>query len=162
MNLITWRKEFCTGIPGIDYEHEKLIEKINSVYALIDNKADKKGVIDSLGDIYGNISAHFVLEEKMMERHNYDQYLEHKAEHERLLDAISDITDEFENSAELDDQVFKQKLNDWFQLHFKTHDARLHKLAHMNSHDAVDATTLKSMISNAKKTLLRKTGLRSH
>ena len=158
MALIEWREEFCTGIPGVDYEHEKLIEQVNSVYAMIDDNADKEDIIDSLGDIYGSISAHFALEEQMMEKYGYDQYREHQADHERLLDDIRDITEEFEAAAVLDDQKFKQKLNDWFQLHFQTHDSRLHKLANLMSHDQVDESTMKGLIRKAKNTLLRNTG----
>ena len=36
MALIEWREEFCTGIPGVDFEHEELIKQINSIYLLID------------------------------------------------------------------------------------------------------------------------------
>jgi len=158
MALIEWREEFCTGMPGVDYEHQQLIEQVNSIYAMIDDKADKESVIDSLGDIYGSISAHFALEEQMMEKHGYDQYRKHQADHERLLDDIRDIADEYESAAELDDQKFKQRLNDWFQLHFKTHDSRLHKLTNLVAHDQVDESTMKSLIRKAKNTLLRKTG----
>lgn len=158
MALVEWREDFCTGIPGVDYEHESLINQVNSIYALIDDKADKEIVIDSLGDIYGSISAHFALEEQMMEKHGYDQYREHQADHERLLDDIRDITDEYEAATELDEQKFKQKLNDWFQLHFKTHDSRLHNLEKLMSHDEVSESTMKSMIRAAKNALLRKAG----
>ncbi len=162
MALIKWREEFCTGIPGVDYEHMNLIDQINSVYAMIDDKTDngnidKERVIDLLGDIYGNISAHFALEERMMEKHGYDQYQEHKTDHARLLDDIRDITDEFEMAVKLDDQKLKQRLNDWFQSHFKTHDSRLHKLAALMSHDQVNESSMKTMIRNAKNALLRKT-----
>ena len=158
MALIEWREEFCTGIPGVDFEHEELIKQVNSIYELIDGKADKENVIDGLGDIYGSISAHFALEEQMMEKHGYDQYKEHQANHEELLDDIRDITDEFEAATVLDDEKFKQKLNDWFQIHFKTFDSRLHKLANLMSHEHVDESTMKAMIRKAKNTLLRKAG----
>ncbi len=156
MALIEWRKEFCTGVPGVDYEHQQLIKEINAVYTLVDDKADREAVIDSLGDIYGSISAHFALEEQMMEKHNYDHFKEHQADHERLLDDIRDITEEFEQQTELDDAKFKQKLNDWFQVHFSTHDSRLHSLAHMIDHEPVCESTMKSMIRNAKNALLGK------
>ena len=156
MALIEWREEFCTGVPGVDYEHQELIKQINSIYALIEDKADKEDVIDSLGDIYGSISAHFALEEQMMERHNYDHFKEHQADHERLLDDIQDITEEYEKAAELDDDKFKQKLNDWFQNHFKTHDSRLHALAHLINHEVVCESTMKTMIQKAKNALLGK------
>jgi len=163
MALIEWRKEFCTGVAGVDYEHEELINEINEIYKLIDDKADRENIIDKLGDIYGSISAHFALEEQMMEKHGYDHFKEHQADHERLLDEIQDITEEFESAdlksgSELDATSFKQKLNDWFQLHFSTHDARLHGLAHLIDHAPVCESTMKIMIQNAKKALLRRTG----
>ncbi|MCK5395665.1 MAG: hemerythrin family protein [Gammaproteobacteria bacterium] len=156
MALIEWREEFCTGVQGVDYEHQELIKQINSIYELIENNADKESVIDSLGDIYGSISAHFALEEQMMERHNYDHFKEHQADHEHLLDDIRDITEEFESATELNKDKFKQQLNDWFQIHFKTHDSRLHSLAHLINHEVVCESTMKTMIRNAKNALLGK------
>jgi hemerythrin len=158
MALIEWRKEFCTGVPGVDYEHQELINEINSIFALIENNADKEDVLDSLGDIYGSISAHFALEEQMMEKHNYDHFKEHQADHERLLDDIRDITIEFEEANELGTEKFTQKLNDWFQIHFRTHDSRLHGLANLINHEAVSESVMKTMIRNAKNALLRKMG----
>lgn len=158
MALIEWREEFCTGVPGVDYEHQQLIKEINNIYTLVDDEADRDTIIDNLGDIYGSISAHFALEEQMMEKHNYDHFKEHQADHERLLDDIRDITEEFEQQTKLDDAKFKQKLNDWFQVHFSTHDSRLHNLAHLIDHEPVCESTMKSMIRNAKNALLGKTG----
>lgn len=158
MALIEWRKEFCTGVAGVDYEHEELINEINEIYTLIDDNADKENVIDKLGDIYGSISAHFALEEQMMEKHGYEYFKEHQADHERLLDEIQEITEEFESTSGLDTDKFKQKLSDWFQLHFSTHDARLHGLAHLIDHAPVCESTMKTMIQNAKNALLRRTG----
>ncbi len=158
MALIEWREEFCTGIRGVDYEHEALIGQINAVYELIEQNSDKDLVIDSLGEIYGSISAHFTLEEQMMQRHGYDQYAEHKAEHDRLLDEIRDITEEFEVTVDLDKAAFQQKLADWFQLHFKTHDSRLHNMAGMRNHDAVSQSTLRALIQYAKNKLLQRPG----
>lgn len=158
MSLIEWREEFCTGVAGVDYEHQQLIKEINAIYTLIENKADKEIVIDCLGDIYGSISAHFALEEQMMEKHHYDHFKEHQADHERLLDDIRDITDEFEDAAQLNNDKLKQQLNDWFLKHFGTHDARLHGLAHLINHDPVCESTMKTMIRNAKNALLGKTG----
>ena len=158
MALIEWRDDFCTGVPGVDYEHQELIRQINAIYALIDDKADKESVIDGLGDIYGSISAHFALEEQMMERHKYDHYKEHQADHERLLDDIQEITEAYEKASELDDEGLKQRLNDWFQIHFATHDSRLHALAHLINHEVVCESTMKAMIQDAKNVLLGRRG----
>jgi len=156
MALLEWRDDFRIGIKGVDFEHERLVQQINEVYALINERADREQVIDSLGEIYGSISAHFALEEQMMKRHEYVDYAEHKADHERLLDEICDITDEYEASAQLDEATFSQKLANWFQFHFKTHDSRLHNLATMRKHDAVNPLTLRNLVQNAKKKLLQR------
>ncbi len=156
MALIEWREEYCTGIRGVDFEHEALIGQINSVYAMIEQDSARDLVIDSLGEIYGSISAHFTLEEQMMRRRGYDRYAEHKADHDRLLDEIREITEEYEASVDLDKAAFQHKLTNWFQLHFKTHDARLHGMAGMREHDAVSQSTLKTLIRHAKNKLLRR------
>ena len=59
---------------------------------------------------------------------------------------------------DLDKAAFQQKLTDWFQLHFKTHDSRLHNMAGLRNHDAVSQSTLKSLIQHAKKKLLQRPG----
>ncbi len=147
MELLEWREEYCTGMRGVDFEHEKLIGKINAVYALIDDKASKQQVIDCLGDIYGDISAHFALEEQLMRKNEYDQYAQHKADHERLLDQIGDITAEVEITAKLDEARFKQRMANWFQVHFKTHDSRLHGLTDKITRAPVKAWTLSKITS---------------
>jgi len=156
MALIEWRDEYRTGIEGVDFEHETLIDQINATYALVEKQADRELVIDALGEIYGSISAHFALEEQMMLRHHYVNYREHKADHGRLLDDIRDITDEYEKSLELDESTFRQKLTDWFQVHFRTHDSRLHNLDGMRAHEPVSQSTLKVLIQNAKNKLLQR------
>ena len=154
MPLLEWRSEYETGIRGVDYEHEEMIARINAVYALIEDSAEREAVVDGLGEIYGSIAAHFALEEQMMKRHRYPEYAEHRADHERLLDEIRDIADSYEESADIDHDAFKRRLRDWFQNHFSTHDARLHRMAGMRAHDPISQSTLLGMIRHAKAILL--------
>ena len=109
MALIEWRDEFCTGIGGVDYEHEQLIGQINLVYDLISEQSDRQAVIDSLGEIYATIAAHFALEERTMRMLAYDHYEKHQADHERLLDEICEITEEFERTVNLDESGVSAK-----------------------------------------------------
>ena len=105
---------------------------------------------------YDEAFAESEVDKQMMKKHGYDRYEEHKADHERLLDNIGDITEEFETTDRLDEELFKQKLADWFQVHFKTHDSRLHKRTNMESHEQIDESALKSLIKAAKNKLLGK------
>ena len=128
MELIKWSDRFATGISGVDSEHEALIETINSFYTKQQADVDKGELVNILNNIYASIHAHFMLEEKLMVKHSYDKYEEHKEDHAKLLDDIRDITTELEQTSNLDEQQLKSKLNDWFLIHFKTHDSKLHKL----------------------------------
>ena len=130
MALIEWRNEFQVGVPAVDHEHRELIALINHLHD--DLKARGAGAVsECLGEIFARISAHFALEERIMRDARYDQYPAHKADHERLLDDIRDIMDDYEDRRQFDDAVLAQRLSDWFGVHFKTHDARLHhKLPH--------------------------------
>ena len=150
MALVKWRDEFKTGISGIDHEHQELIASINSFYAALDNSLNKENLVGRLDDIYGAIYSHFVLEEKLMEKYNYDQYEQHHSNHVNLLDEIRDITDELETSQFFDEQQLKETLNNWFSVHFRTHDARLHQLQELIASGNTDTGTIKNFFKNIK------------
>ena len=156
MELIEWNDQFATGIAGIDHEHEELIATINSFYSKLTEDSDKDGLINILNDIYGTIHAHFMLEEKLMKRYGYDHYAEHSDDHARLLDDIRDITIALESPSDFDEPQLKIKLNDWFLVHFKTHDSRLHKLEQLiTRHEQADNGFI-SGLKNLKTIFLKK------
>jgi hemerythrin-like metal-binding protein len=129
MALIEWKDEFKVGIASVDYEHEQLIALLNELHAGLEGSADKDAVSRFLGEVYAKIAAHFALEEKVMRDRRYDQLQDHKADHERLLDEIRDIMDRHEADAYYDyADSLAHHLRDWFAEHFKTKDARLHKM----------------------------------
>ena len=127
--LIKWRDDFNTGIPDVDYEHSQLVALINDIYRKLGERPDKTDISAALGEIHVKISGHFALEEKIMRESHYDQYAEHKADHERLLDEIRDIMDSVEEAPAFDFAgALAARLTPWFTDHFKTKDARLHRL----------------------------------
>lgn len=129
MVLIEWRKEFETGVSEVDHEHRELVDLINELHEQVGAGASKETIIAFLGEVFAKISAHFALEETVMRKHGYDEYAEHKAEHEKLLDDLRDIMDDVEAETAEDYQwALGTAVRDWFVNHFKTKDARLHKL----------------------------------
>jgi hemerythrin-like metal-binding protein len=129
MVLIQWRKEFETGIADVDHEHKELVELINALHDRLGEDADDATISGFLGEVFARISAHFALEESIMRKHAYDDYAAHKAEHEALLDDIRDIMDDFSAGRFRDyRRALADAVRDWFVDHFKTRDARLHKM----------------------------------
>lgn len=127
MTLIDWKEEFSLGIPAIDHEHREMIDLINQTYLAVGEGKDGARIGEFLGEIYARISAHFALEERIMRDRGYDEYADHKADHERLLDEILEIMDHCEDGRGFDEESFSETLREWFALHFRTRDARLHK-----------------------------------
>ena len=126
MSLIEWREEFSIGIPAVDLEHRDLIELINDLHGLLGESASHEQVLDALGEIFAQISAHFALEEKYMRDTRYPDLPSHKDSHEALLDELRDVMDRVQEDGSYDERRLSRELNDWFTLHFRTHDAKLH------------------------------------
>ncbi|MBN9279145.1 MAG: hemerythrin family protein [Hyphomicrobium sp.] len=129
MALIEWQTEFETGVREVDHEHRELVDLINVLHSKIGSNAGKEVIGGFLGEVFAKISAHFALEETVMRKHRYDEYAAHKADHEKLLDDIRDIMDAHESGAFVDyEEALGRAVRDWFVDHFKSKDARLHKM----------------------------------
>ena len=129
MALIEWRSDFETGVQDVDHEHRELVDLINQLHDQMGGDADPADISAFLGEVFARISAHFALEESVMRKHQYDQYIEHKTDHEKLLDDIRDIMDDFEaGEYAAYDEALSSAVRDWFVDHFKTKDARLHNM----------------------------------
>ncbi len=127
MSLLEWDEKFSVGVPSIDHEHREIIGLVNAAYERLNRSGADEAVMDFLGEIYARISAHFALEESLMRAKHYDRYAGHKADHERLLDEILEIMDAYEDGEFFSDALFAEQLRAWFTVHFRTHDARLHR-----------------------------------
>jgi hemerythrin len=123
--LITWRKAFEIGIAEVDFEHRKLIDLINQVYAETD--AAVMDVERLLGEIYSGIASHFALEEKDMSDIGWWELEAHKEDHEALLDDLRDIMEDAVDAGEIDAAALGVRLSSWFGGHFQSFDARLHQ-----------------------------------
>lgn len=127
MSLIEWKDEFSVGNAAVDLEHRELIDLINDLHAILQQRGTREQVVETLGEIYAQISAHFALEEKIMRDARYPGLEPHKADHEVLLDQLLDIMDGVEEDGSYGEDRLSSELEGWFSEHFRTHDARLHR-----------------------------------
>ena len=127
MSLIQWKPEFSVGNASVDHEHRELIELINNLHGKLRRGASQDDVVEALGEIYAQISAHFALEEKIMRDAHYEDYTPHKTDHEALLDQLLDIMDGVEADGQYDEERLSSNLDHWFSEHFRSHDAKLHQ-----------------------------------
>lgn len=126
MSLITWKDEFSVGVAAVDHEHREMIDLINELDVSMQEGASHESVVESLGEIYARIAAHFALEEKFMLDWRYAEYPVHKQDHEILLDVLLGVIDSVDDEGLYDRAALSSDLDRWFSDHFRTHDARLH------------------------------------
>ena len=127
MSLITWRDEFSVGVDAVDHEHREMIDLINTLDDAMQKDADHAAIVETLGEIYARIAAHFALEEKIMRDARYSALESHKQDHEVLLDELLDIIDSVDADGRYDRADLSRTLDLWFSDHFRTHDAKLHR-----------------------------------
>lgn len=128
MTLLLWQDAYSVGVAEVDHEHRGMIELINTLHTALGTERSGERVEAFLGEIFADISAHFALEERVMRERRYDALAEHKGDHERLLDELRDIMDSQADGSALDDAQLGGVLAEWFGAHFRTHDARFHRL----------------------------------
>ncbi len=129
MTLIEWRDELQVGIPEVDDDHRALVDLINRLYAQLKTGQSAATIVDFLGELYASVARHFASEEEIMKSHEHPYYEEHAAEHKQLLDDICNMIDDYQDGVLNDDQQMADRLDDWFCIHFKTQDVRLHDLS---------------------------------
>jgi hemerythrin len=127
MALLEWRDEYSTGIEDVDDEHRDLIDIVNRLHALMlatDSKLTVPAFIDGL--IKG-VSAHFALEERIMDESGYPESARHREDHERLLDELREFKAAFARAEEVDSVELAMRLEPWFSRHLIIHDLPLHR-----------------------------------
>jgi hemerythrin-like metal-binding protein len=131
MKYLEWDDQYSVGVDSVDYEHQNLMDMINTIYAELGDRRDIAEIEKSVGDIHAEICAHFALEERLMREAEYEEYYAHKNDHEELLDQIRYMMDVISVDPEKALDLLSDQLADWFNGHFATFDARLHsKLGH--------------------------------
>ena len=107
------------GVQAIDQQHEKLAEMLNKLNTTFNSNEHTDVVSHILDEINTYTEFHFGTEERLMERYQYPEILDHKKEHQNLLDEFAYLKKKFLAGGE---SVVLQTLKNWFLLHIANYD----------------------------------------
>lgn len=86
--MISWTKEFETGIEALDQQHRLLIEHINLLGEQLQNPthtwAEAEFAVHLVDYLEAYANVHFQSEEKCMESHRCPVHAQNRQEHERF------------------------------------------------------------------------------
>lgn len=125
MTYLQWSDDLAVGNAFIDNDHQKLIEMVNRLHALMQEGKGK----DVLGKVLHNLvtytKEHFRREEDLMRNIRYAGFAAHRDEHEKLLQQVLELHGKFESgTATLSIQVLHM-LRDWLINHIGKSDMEL-------------------------------------
>lgn len=127
MTRIEWTDEFKLGLPAIDADHRELLDLCNQFL----DAAQADQAISDLASILGLLilrtRAHFLAEERLLDRHNYPGLAIHKAEHDRLLTQADNLKARYDEVGE-DEEIraltmeTAEFLQSWLLDHIRSND----------------------------------------
>ena len=113
MAYLDWNPAYDTGIAGIDYEHHRLVEMLNEIHDLIVKGIEQRKITDALADFHTLATAHFALEEKIMQDGNRPDLDGRRRTHNLLLDQVRQIMDAYEGGAYRPSESLPATLKEW-------------------------------------------------
>lgn len=124
---IEWTDEFKLGLPVIDAEHRELLEVCNQFLDAVNNGQAVAELARILEKMILLTRAHFVAEERMLDRNGYPGLVVHKAEHERLLIQAEALLTRYRDAAQEDEirnltMETASFLQTWLLDHIRTND----------------------------------------
>lgn len=123
--LIQWSSALGAGIVWMDYQHQTLIEKINTLYAAILEKKGDTHVTEMIAFLEDYVQSHFFLEEKYMDEFGYPARYEHFEAHGQFRKNLEELQAVKRTPGELLAEALCYDLFEWFKNHIKTTDKKL-------------------------------------
>jgi hemerythrin-like metal-binding protein len=143
-NMIFWRDAMSLGSTGLDNDHKRLIDLINSAEQGLarDNPMLLAAV---LGDLLDYVDVHFKREEAVQEAIGYPDRVEHKRHHEVLAQKARLLHDKYLSAVTSDEQhkcatMLAQLLHDWLIDHILKEDMRFRP--HLQHHKGTPQATV--------------------
>jgi hemerythrin len=88
---IIWDEDFIFGIGIIDYQHKRIIDLINEIIDLMNDKESIEDILFFVDELFGYVLSHFKTEERILKMLNYPHYNEHKSIHQCYINKIQKL-----------------------------------------------------------------------
>lgn len=88
MSAIVWNESLELGLPQIDEQHRRLVDRYNELAAAYRRREPDAELARRLGVLLDCTAAHFASEEALMAELGYDGLDEHREEHQDLLQRV--------------------------------------------------------------------------
>jgi hemerythrin-like metal-binding protein len=124
MSLITWSESLSVGIKQIDLQHQKLIDMINDFNSAMLRRESQLVMEKIVDDLFDYTGSHFHLEERLFQKYNYPDAVEHLKEHKAFFKNIWDFKVNLTLGKAVVSEEIMQFLSDWLRNHIMGTDKK--------------------------------------
>lgn len=96
--FIKWKKDYETGNPIVDHQHQHLVDIANELYDSIKEHGDIDHAYITFKELIQYTQTHFAQEETLMQNIKYKDFEKHKKQHQELIKTIHDLKDKFDSN----------------------------------------------------------------
>ncbi|MEO5367014.1 MAG: bacteriohemerythrin [Magnetococcus sp. WYHC-3] len=130
--LMVWGNYLKVGVEFIDYDHRRLVEMINQLFACLITGAGRDKVGRIIDDLVDYTKYHFKREEDQFGPKGYPETAAHKAQHVKFTSGVVAFQKEFhEKGAPLTNEVLGF-LKDWLVEHILNTDVKMARFLRSN------------------------------
>jgi hemerythrin len=97
MAFFEWDSRFNVGVDTIDNDHRRFVELINELHRAVQCEKGEEVLGEILTKVSVHLTAHFAVEEELMQKCQYPGYQDHMAEHALFAQHIRELRKEFES-----------------------------------------------------------------
>ena len=117
MAYIVWQRNYSVGVPSIDFQHEKLVGIINTLYDRISNGKASEGFSELLSRLRAYADDHFRHEEILLGDVNYSDLKDQNSSHNSYRARVAELS-----GAGCDPSELLSFLKDWWVYHITKSD----------------------------------------
>ncbi len=125
MPLLEWHDSLSVCIHNIDEQHHHLMKTINTLYDALYEDDSNTIICNTISKIQRSLTAHFHVEESLMEKYHYPEAPLHKSEHDAFTQKMNklNINPEAYDTADPIDLI--NMFNHWLVNHMNVTDKSL-------------------------------------
>lgn len=117
MPFMPWSDDLVTSLPKIDEQHRWLVDQTNHLHdAITGGSADRDEVGELLHGLVDYTFNHFVLEEELFQRFDYESTDAHRDEHNNFSRVVTSLLDRHEGGGDVTLEAL-EFLKEWLRHH---------------------------------------------
>lgn len=124
MSNYQWKAEYSVKVAGIDSQHKKLIQLLDSLNTAMTEGRGKQVLDQVLSELFTYAENHFQTEEQYFEKYAYPDAAQHVMQHNDFRKKVSELKTKFDSGNLLVTVELLNYLYDWVGQHILKTDMK--------------------------------------